>query len=267
LTEKLPAMYFYAESWISGTRDLTLSQRGVYIDLLSYSQTLNGKGLPNDLDELCRMVLPYTADLEQAEKDRADLVSVINKKFEEKEGRFFNNRQHEEFLKGLELSRSRSKAGKQSAFVKGLLQQNANKEDKDKDKDYSINKRIKFFEEFWKINKRKIAKGQSAKAYNNLPIEWIDQPQLLAEKYNKHYQEKLEYSKHPATWLNGQCYLDEITTIESTSTENFGIQPKKSYKEYVNFVKKGIRSTSISDDMVLQMKKDGLITEEEFKEW
>ena len=262
-------MYFYAESWISGTRDLTLSQRGVYIDLLSYSQTLNGKGLPNDLDELCRMVLPYTADLEQAEKDRADLVSVINKKFEEKEGRFFNNRQHEEFLKGLELSRSRSKAGKQSAFVKGLLQQNANKEDKDKDndKDYSINKRIKFFEEFWKINKRKIAKGQSAKAYNNLPIEWIDQPQLLAEKYNKHYQEKLEYSKHPATWLNGQCYLDEITTIESTSTENFGIQPKKSYKEYVNFVKKGIRSTSISDDMVLQMKKDGLITEEEFKEW
>ena len=215
------------------------------------------------------MVLPYTADLEQAEKDRADLVSVINKKFEEKEGRFFNNRQHEEFLKGLELSRSRSKAGKQSAFVKGLLQQNANKEDKDKDndKDYSINKRIKFFEEFWKINKRKIAKGQSAKAYNNLPIEWIDQPQLLAEKYNKHYQEKLEYSKHPATWLNGQCYLDEITTIESTSTENFGIQPKKSYKEYVNFVKKGIRSTSISDDMVLQMKKDGLITEEEFKEW
>ena len=185
-------MYFYAESWISGTRDLTLSQRGVYIDLLSYSQTLNGKGLPNDLDELCRMVLPYTAELEQAEKDRADLVSVISKKFEEKEGRFFNNRQHEEFLKGLELSRSRSRAGKQSAFVKGLLQQNANKEDQDKDKDYSINKRIKFFEEFWKINKRKIAKGQSAKAYNNLPIEWIDQPQLLAEKYNKHYQEKLE---------------------------------------------------------------------------
>ena len=267
MTEKLPAMYFYAESWISGTRDLTLSQRGVYIDLLSYSQTLNGKGLPNDLDELCRMVLPYTADLEQAEKDRADLVSVINKKFEEKEGRFFNNRQHEEFLKGLELSRSRSKAGKQSAFVKGLLQQNINKEDKDKDKDYSINKRIEFFEEFWKINKRKIAKGQSAKAYNNLPIEWIDQPQLLAEKYNKHYQEKLEYSKHPATWLNGQCYLDEITTIESTPTENFGIQPKKSHKEYVNFVKKGIRSTSISDDMVRQMKKEGLITEEEFKAW
>ena len=253
-------MYFYAESWISGTRDLTLSQRGVYIDLLSYSQTLNGKGLPNDLDELCRMVLPYTADLEQAEKDRADLVSVINKKFEEKEGRFFNNRQHEEFLKGLELSRSRSKAGKQSAFVKGLLQQNANKEDKDKDKDYSINKRIKFFEEFWKINKRKIAKGQSAKAYNNLPIEWIDQPQLLAEKYNKHYQEKLEYSKHPATWLNGQCYLDEITTIESTPTE-------KNYKDYVWFVQKGMRSTRISDDMVRKMREENLITEEQFKAW
>ena len=253
-------MYFYAESWISGTRDLTLSQRGVYIDLLSYSQTLNGKGLPNDLDELCRMVLPYTADLEQAEKDRADLVSVISKKFEEKEGRFFNNRQHEEFLKGLELSRSRSKAGKQSAFVKGLLQQNANKEDKDKDKDYSINKRIKFFEEFWKINKRKIAKGQSAKAYNNLPIEWIDQPQLLAEKYNKHYQEKLEYSKHPATWLNGQCYLDEITTIESTPTE-------KNYKDYVWFVQKGMRSTRISDDMVRKMREENLITEEQFKAW
>ena len=266
MNEKLPAMYFYVESWLSGTRSMTTSQRGIYIDLLAYSQSYNGKGLPSNLDELCRMVLPYTSDLELAEQMRTDLINVIKSKFVEKEGRFFNDRQHQEYEKGLELSKNRSKAGKQGSFAKALLKQNTSKVDKDKDI-YTINNRVKFFEEFWKLNKRKIAKGQSGNAYNKLPNEWVDKPQLLAEKYNKHYQEKLEYSKHPSTWLNGQCYLDEVSTIESTPTENFGIQPKKSHKDYVNFVKKGIRSTSISDDMVRLMRKEGLITEEEFKAW
>ena len=261
MNDKLPAMYFFVESWLSGTRSMTTSQRGIYIDLLAYSQTFNGKGLPSNLDELCRMVLPYTTDLKLAEEMRTDLLNVIKSKFLEKEGRFFNERQHIEFEKGLELTKSRSKAGKQSAFVKALLQQNSNKEDRDKDKDiYTINNRVKFFEEFWKINKRKIAKGQSGNAYNKLPNEWVDKPKLLAEKYNKHYQEKMEYSKHPATWLNGQCYLDEVSTVESTPTE-------KTYKDYVWFVQKGMRSTRISDDMVHRMRKEGLITEEQFKAW
>jgi len=45
------------------------------------------------------------------------------------------------------------------------------------------------------------------------------------------------------------------------------VQPKKSHKDYVNFVKRGIRTTFISDDMVRQMRRENLITEEEFKAW
>ena len=48
-----------------------------------------------------------------------------------------------------------------------------------------------------------------------------------------------------------------------------GIQLRKDddYKKWVTWVKRGRRHLSISDDMVLRMKKEKLITEEEYKAW
>ena len=34
-SDNIPALYFYVESWITGTQDLTPQQRGIYIQLLS----------------------------------------------------------------------------------------------------------------------------------------------------------------------------------------------------------------------------------------
>ena len=80
---------------------------------------------------------------------------------------------------------------------------------------------------------------------------------------------EIQFSQHPSTWLNAQGYLDQEITSKPTTTDNFGIQPKEDdeYLKWVRFVKIGMRSTKISDDMVAKMRKEGLITEEQFKAW
>tara|TARA_R100000908_G_C3665393_1_gene90739 strand:- start:57 stop:638 length:582 start_codon:yes stop_codon:yes gene_type:complete len=118
------------------------------------------------------------------------------------------------------------------------------------------------FNIFWSKVNRKISKGQSERAYSKLADEWGSKPEALAELYNKHCSKasEIQFSQHPSTWLNAKGYLDQEITPEPTSTE-------KTYKDYVWFVQKGMRSTRISDDMVLRMRKEGLITEEQFKAW
>jgi len=118
------------------------------------------------------------------------------------------------------------------------------------------------FDIFWSKVNRKISKGQSQKAYNKLAEEWGSKPEALAELYNKHCSSvnEIQFSQHPSTWINAQGYLNQEITPEPTSTE-------KTYKDYVWFVQKGMRSTRISDDMVHRMRKEGLITEEQFKAW
>ena len=118
------------------------------------------------------------------------------------------------------------------------------------------------FDIFWSKVNRKISKGQSQKAYNKLAEEWGSKPEALAELYNKHCSSvnEIQFSQHPSTWINAEGYLNQEITPEPTSTE-------KTYKDYVWFVQKGMRSTRISDDMVHRMRKEGLITEEQFKAW
>ncbi len=42
---------------------------------------------------------------------------------------------------------------------------------------------------------------------------------------------------------------------------------KDELEKYVPFVKRGQRATKISDDMVREMRRRQLITEDEFKKW
>ena len=61
-SDNIPALYFYVESWITGTQDLTPQQRGIYIQLLSHAQVKNGRGLPNDIVKLSRLSLLCNPD-------------------------------------------------------------------------------------------------------------------------------------------------------------------------------------------------------------
>lgn len=194
----MKAMWFFCDDWIADTRGMTPQQRGIFIDLLCYS---HGKGLPNDIDELCRMVINYVPDLAKMEELRGDLIKVIKDKYTLIDNKYVNLRQKEEFDKGLELSTKRSKARKKN-FDSVLLQQNPNNVDGDRDGDrdidnniYNINKKKRStpsysddFEELWTTlsteNKTRSSKPNSFKAYQSLPKE----DKHLVRKNWKDYQ-------------------------------------------------------------------------------
>jgi uncharacterized protein YdaU (DUF1376 family) len=197
---KMKAMWFFCDDWIADTRGMTPQQRGIFIDLLCYS---HGKGLPNDIDELCRMVINYVPDLAKMEELRGDLIKVIKDKYTLIDNKYVNLRQQEEFAKGLELSTKRSNARKKK-FDSVLLQQNPNNVDGDGDRDgdrdidnniYNINKKKRStlsysndFEELWTTlsteNKTRSSKPNSFKAYQSLTKE----DKHLVRKNWKDYQ-------------------------------------------------------------------------------
>lgn len=49
-----PAFLFYAKDWLSGTTDMSIQEKGVYIDLLAHQH--QSGGLPTDINRLARMV-------------------------------------------------------------------------------------------------------------------------------------------------------------------------------------------------------------------
>ncbi len=227
MIDKLPAMYFWTNDYISGTRSLTMQQRGIYIDLLCFSQSNAGKGLPTDIDELCRLILPITFELEEAEKLRADIILVLEKKFFIEDNRYHNKRQRLEFVKGLELSNKRSTANKKrKKLVNDLSQQNTNNIDEDVDEDD--------YEDIFNNNiwsKLKVKRGSKKLAFNKwVKIKDSVKNDLLVDKFNNLCQQTSDdiYVPHFATWLNQQRWEDE----EVFSIDNF----KKTHNITANFL-------------------------------
>ena len=210
---KMVGMYVFVADYIAGTRHLTLQQRGIYWDLLAFSHTLQGIGLKNDVKYLCSLVLPFELDQDKAEELRSDLIYVIDTKFYEKDGKLFNHRQHEEFLKSKELSSARSKARKKKVDTL-LLEQNHVTPYKDKYKDkYKDN--INNFNNMWKEISAKIrtrsSKPKSLERFLKLSIE--DQEKVL-KTYPVYHEQQGDYTKSLESWILNQMF-NEIETPKS----------------------------------------------------
>ena len=225
MIEKLPAMYFFPADYISATRTMTMQQRGIYCDLLFFSHTFNGKGLPNDINELCRMIFPMTFEQDEIEKLRSDLTYVLEQKFYLENDRYFNKRQQLEFVRGIELSNKRSEARKNKKFDTVLSKQNHVIVDKDKDND-----KDKYFNNnIW--SKLKVKRGSKKLAFNKwLKIKDTIDSEFIVDKFNNLCKETSDniYVPHFSTWLNQERFNDE----EIFSIDNF----KKTHKIEANFV-------------------------------
>lgn len=188
---KMKAMWFFCDDWIADTRGMTPQQRGIYIDLLSYS---HGKGLPNDIDELCRMVIPYTPDLEKLEELRADVIKVIKDKYTLVDNKYINLKQQEEFEKGLELSTKRSEARKKK-FDDVLLEQTPNNVDRDRDRDIDNNNNIIELEKIWKSLSPKLRQRSSKpKTFERFGKLSLEEQEKVLKTYPIYVQEHGEYS-------------------------------------------------------------------------
>jgi hypothetical protein len=71
------------------------------------------------------------------------------------------------------------------------------------------------WEEFWRVYPRRVAKAQALKAYaqaidKTSPATLLEAAKCYARSRAK---EPPEYTKHPATWLNAECWLDEGANV------------------------------------------------------
>lgn len=65
------------------------------------------------------------------------------------------------------------------------------------------------FESFWKSYPRRVAKGAARKAFDKAIKKTTLESMLKAiTEYVAKKPEKIDF-KHPATWLNGECWDDE----------------------------------------------------------
>ena len=264
-SDNIPALYFYVESWITGTQDLTRQQRGIYIQLLSHAQVRNGRGLPNDIVKLSRLCLLCNPDdLNNWEEQKKDLYFILKNKFILKENEdgveaYFNERQQKEYeiarKKKDQVLKANEKYNKKRTNNNDVVTISS---DSDSDSD--------IFNIIWeKLTYKRGSKQVAQASFKKIPKDI--KSETIIKKYNElcSTEEDSKFIPHFSTWLN-QARWEEILPSKKETNE-FGVQPKKSHKQYVNFVKRGIRSTAISDDMVRQMRKENLITEEEFKKW
>lgn len=207
---KMVAMHFFVADWISGTRGLTCQQRGIYFDLLAFSQTFNGKGLPENLNELCKLVLHVEFDQEKLNELRQDLIFVINTKFKNIDGRFYNERQHSEFIKSKELSKARSQSrtkAKEKKVDVLLLEQNSETVYKDKDKSEYID----IFNNIW--NSLEVRKGSKQKSFEKwLKIKDVVSDAIIIDKYNQLCKttDDPQFIPYFITWLNQSRWNDEV---------------------------------------------------------
>ena len=223
MIDKLPAMYLFTNDYITGTRTLSLAERGIYIDLLCFSQNTHGKGLPNDVRELAKMVLPFELDAEKNEENMASLIKVLNAKFYIENNRYFNKRQHLEYVKGLELSNTRSQSRKKAKenFDTVLSEQNTNNVDGDGDKvkDKETNTNILALETLWKgLSVKMRQRSSKPKSFSKFKALTEAKQKLIIETYPEYCSQQGEYSVALERFIDNEKY-NEVQTSQSRKEE------------------------------------------------
>lgn len=263
-SDNIPALYFYVESWITGTQDLTPQQRGIYIQLLSHAQVRNGRGLFNDVVKLSRLCLQCNPDdLINWEQQQKDLYYILKTKFilkknEEGIDAYFNERQQKEYdiarKKKDQVIQSNEKYNKKRNNNNGIVTMSS---DSDIDTDIFIT--------IWnKLTYKRGSKEQASKVFKK--VDTNIKPELIIQKYNAlcSQAEDPKYIPHFVKWLRDKRWDEELP---AEKTEQIGVTAQRNFKDYVSFVKRGQHITMITTDMVSDMLKDNLITQEEHDRW
>ena len=190
----LPYMQFYVSDYLADTAHLNAAQNGAYMLLLmNYWQ--RGKPLDNSGDRLA-----FVARMTQEEwEDSRDILA----EFFWVDGDIWTHaRVENDLAKVREKSAQASFAGKQSGVQRAL---NHKEEDKDKDK-YIY---TEDFEKFWNTYPIKIGKASALKAWTKAIKKAT--PEIITEgasRYASDPNREPEFTAHPATWLNGERWLD-----------------------------------------------------------
>ena len=250
---KFPYQDFYYADWRMGCSGMTAQQEGLYIRLYTHLGTANGKGLPNDFNFIYRMVADPSEDPEVVQHQKEDLMWVITHKLALVDGRYHQLVQKKRREDKVDIVKIRQESGRKGGQANS----------KQKSSKVSDSESISIYNSIWE--KLSIKRGSKSVALRSwLKVARDIKPEILIEKYNSlcYQADDPKFIPHFSTWLNQNRWEEELPIKK----EETPVQPK-THKDYVFAVKKGMRLMNITDDMVEQMRKENLITEEEFKKW
>lgn len=72
------------------------------------------------------------------------------------------------------------------------------------------------FDAFWAAYPRRVAKGHARKAFDKaIRRTTLDTILAAITDYIRFKPERIDF-KHPATWLNGECWEDEWRSVPTT---------------------------------------------------
>jgi len=255
---KFPYQDFYYADWRMGCSGMTAQQEGLYIRLYTHLGTANGKGLPNDFNFIYRMVADPSEDAEVVQHQREDLMWVITHKLALVDGRYHQLVQKKRREDKVDIVKIRQESGKKGGQANS----------KQKSSKVSDSESISIYNSIWE--KLSIKRGSKSVALRSwLKLARDIKPEILIEKYNAlcSQADDPKFIPHFATWLNHERWEEELPVKNENEFSGIQLRKDDDYKKWVSWVKRGRRHLSISDDMVLRMKKEKLITEEEYKAW
>jgi hypothetical protein len=87
-----------------------------------------------------------------------------------------------------------------------------------------------FFDAFWRVYPLKVGKGAARKAFRHACTR--ASADTIIDGVERYVQTKPDpkFTKHPSTWLNSDCWLDEPSNVVQYQRPAY-LEPQKSYRE------------------------------------
>jgi len=221
--KKSPAFQFYPQDWLSSPRVamMSLEEQGAYIRLLCYDWM--NDGIPDNEESMLSLSLL---------KGSSTKVQQCFNKHPSKDGYLTNLRLLEERKKQDKWREKCSKGGRKSGVtrsktarktttkgssvlvaskdeLKGNSSSSSSSSNKKVIKKYSVE-----VEEIYKAYPKRVGKANALKAIESaLDLIHPDKLLKIVKVYAKSRENQdMQYTKHPATWFNQQCWEDDQST-------------------------------------------------------
>lgn len=217
---KRPAFQFYCGDFLSDYKVacMSMSQRGIYITLLSYAWIENG--LPSDENKLKMICGNPTSWKDDWLAVKECFVLGDDNKY--RNGRMERERSHAE-----KTSMLRSDAGRKGGLARSKNQANAKQKSStskevevevDNEVKIDYNEEFNIFWETWKKTGRTENKKRAMDAFVKARKSKVDLKAILdgLKTSIKHWArtgKETQYIPHASTWINGRRWEDEISHV------------------------------------------------------
>jgi len=238
----LPYMRLYIADYLADTAHLSAIQHGAYLLLImNYWQT--GRALPSNDVKLARIA-------RMTPKEWAEHGPVLAEFFQDRDGAWHHKRIDAE-LDAVAVKSDKARTARQQRTHYGRLtnvghslderatepQRTPNHTDTDTDTERKkeqprVALEREFDEQFWPEYPLKKSRGAAVRAYRTARNR-VDLPTILAAlRRQRPTWTDPKFTKHAATWLNGECWADDApSTLPSQSAADIHAGRVKTYRE------------------------------------